>query len=194
MSRDLAPLRRRPLALFIGRLRAVALLTSWLPPLLILIDRGLPLLQLLAYVVGVVSLAFAYHVWETLKDRSRTALVPSAFRLESGGLWVDVRNVGNASAQTCDVQAWVVPVSSGGSDDSFEVSARRLSPDQRPHYSQRLVSASPGEELRGFALARAAGSRPPQPGRYHLRWRTATIDGHGRRSSLEGWVGLTVAD
>jgi hypothetical protein len=194
MSRDLAALRRPPSLVFLGRLRAVVLLTSWVPPLLILIDRGLPWLQLLAYLAAVVALALAYHGWESLKDRSQTALVPSAFRLEADGLWLDIRNVGNAPALTCDVQAWIVPVAPGASDDSFADSAHRLTREQRPHFSQRLLSVSPGEELRGFALARAAGSRTLQPGRYHLKWRTATLDQHERRTSLEGWASVTVVD
>ena len=194
MTQDIATLRRRPVALLLRRLRFGLLLTFWVPLLMILIERGLPWLALGGYLVIVVAATAAYHGFESLRDRGRTALVPTAIRLDADGLQLDVRNVGQAEAQTCDVMAWVIALPPGRADTTFEESAQRLSLDQRPHFSQRLVAMAPGEELHGHALARVSGpTAARQPGRYHIKWRTTTTDRHGRRTSLEGWVATEVA-
>lgn len=198
---DLEAMRPRPLRRFVRRLGIGFALTIWVPLGAVLIERGIPSLPLAAYAVALVLVTALYHGFESLRDRGSTALVPFEARLDAEGLALNVRNLGQAEALSCDVQAWLVRASDvaaeagtsprTGPEAGFEASAARLG-GAGPHFAQRFPVMAPRERTGLRALPRVAGTRlDVTPGTYHLRWRTATTDRHGRRSSLEGWAALS---
>jgi len=63
---------------------------------------------------------------------------------------MDVRNVGEVDARTCDLQAWVVRATEGSPAADFDDSARRIGPEQGPHFAQRPLAVPASEELRGY--------------------------------------------
>jgi hypothetical protein len=184
-----AALRPRPLRRFLRRLAIGFAITIWVPLGAILIERGVPPLPLVAYALALVAATGVYHGFESLRDRESAVLVPVEARLGEDGLELNVRNRGQGEALTCDVQVWLVAVTD--LESGFEASAARLG-GAGPHFAQRFPVVAPGEQTGLRALPRTPGSRMDlATGSFHMRWRTATTDRHGRRSSLEGWAAVT---